>query len=162
MPTVTVNLPANGETAYVTKYNAAINAILSVLNGGVASDNLADAAVIAAKLADNAVTNTKIAANAVDTTKMNIPKQTGAGGTAGSYFQIGSFLVCFGETSVANAGTAITFPKAFSATPTVVCTTRDTNNQTGWASAVSATGATLKQIYTTTSLPVNWVAIGPA
>lgn len=80
-------------------------------------------------------------------------------GTNGSYVQIGSLLICFGTDTVANAGTNVTFGKAFAARPVVVTTIYDMNNQTAWCAAATTTYATLKQIYTS-PLTVNWIAIG--
>lgn len=50
MPTVHPTLPADGDDAVVEPYNAAINLILSVLNGSLDADNLADNAVTLSKL----------------------------------------------------------------------------------------------------------------
>jgi microcystin-dependent protein len=50
MPTINPALPADGDTAVVAPYNAAIQAILAVLNGALDQDNLANGAVILSKL----------------------------------------------------------------------------------------------------------------
>lgn len=50
MPTINPALPNNGDTAVVEPYNAAIQAILGVLNGALDQDNLANGAVILSKL----------------------------------------------------------------------------------------------------------------
>jgi microcystin-dependent protein len=51
MPRINPTLPADGDTAVVEPYNAALVAILGVLNGAVDADNLADGAVTLAKMA---------------------------------------------------------------------------------------------------------------
>lgn len=50
MPTINPDLPSNGEDAVVDVYNAFLQAVLAVLNGGIDEDNLADNAVILSKL----------------------------------------------------------------------------------------------------------------
>lgn len=50
MPRINPTLPADGDTAVVEPYNAAITAILGVLNGAVDADNLAAGAVTLAAL----------------------------------------------------------------------------------------------------------------
>lgn len=51
MPTINPDLPSNGEDAVVDVYNAALQAVFAVLNGGVDEDNLAAGSVILSKLA---------------------------------------------------------------------------------------------------------------
>lgn len=78
------------------------------------------------------------------------------------YIVIGNILICAGQNNVANAGTTVTFPKAFSGVPMGVATIRDSNNQTAWITNITATTITMKQLYTSSSLAVGWIAIGPA
>lgn len=50
MPTINPDLPSNGDSAVVDVYNAAIQAILAILNGALDQDNIADGAVVLSKL----------------------------------------------------------------------------------------------------------------
>lgn len=50
MPTISLTLPNNGDDAVVDQYNAALQIIQSLLNGGLDDDNFADEAVILSKL----------------------------------------------------------------------------------------------------------------
>lgn len=73
---------------------------------------------------------------------------------------IGDVQIIAGANNAALSGTTVTFKKPFASAPAVTCTTRDTNNQTGWFSAVTSTNVTLKQAYSSNNLLVNWIAIG--
>lgn len=73
---------------------------------------------------------------------------------------IGDLQIVAGTTTTANAGTAVTFKKPFDSAPSMVATIRDGNNQTAWITSISASGCTLKQLYTGGALPVGWIAIG--
>lgn len=79
-----------------------------------------------------------------------------------NYAIIGSLQYAWGNALVSNAGTTVTFPRAFSVTPTVLCTTQDPNEQTAWVTNQSTTAVTMKQRFTGNALNVCWVAIGPA
>ena len=59
--TFTDGLPANGDDAYVDKYNAAHNATRAVLNGQIDQNNLADNGVTTIKINDESVTTDKLA-----------------------------------------------------------------------------------------------------
>lgn len=50
MPTIALTLPNNGDDAVVDQYNAALQIIQSLLNGGLDDDNISDEAVILSKL----------------------------------------------------------------------------------------------------------------
>lgn len=65
MPIISVTLPSDDTTADVADYNGPITTILSTLNGGLDSDNLANSAVTTSKINDNAVTNAKMADDSV-------------------------------------------------------------------------------------------------
>lgn len=67
---VNPTLPANGDSAYVDAYNAAFNALTTVINGNIDQDNLAANSVITTKILDAAVASAKIAAAAVTTDKI--------------------------------------------------------------------------------------------
>ena len=79
---------------------------------------------------------------------------------SGKSFQIGELLINCGYTQVATTGTVVTFAVPFTEVYSVVCTTADINNQTGWVSGSNTTAATLNQVYATTPLWVSWIAIG--
>lgn len=83
-------------------------------------------------------------------------------GNNGYWTIIGGVQYCWGLDAIANSPTTITFGRAFSATPTIICTVQDTNNQTAWVYSSSSTGAQLRQLYTGNPLNVHWIAIGPA
>ena len=53
MPTISLTLPNNGDDAVVDQYNAALQIIQSLLNGGLDDDNFADEAVILSKLSES-------------------------------------------------------------------------------------------------------------
>ena len=99
-----------------------------------------------------------IGSGAVSNSKLSLDTKN----TNNFYVQIGNILICAGQNSVANAGTTVTFPKAFSGVPMGVATIRDANNQTAWITNITATQITMKQLYTTSALAVGWIAIGPA
>lgn len=94
-------------------------------------------------------------------TKVNSSTQVEAPASS-NYAIIGGLQYCWGVHTIANAGTDITFPRAFSAVPAVVCTTRDTNEQSAWVHSRTATYVRLRQKYAANPLWVNWIAIGPA
>lgn len=62
MPTINPALPADGDDAIVEPYNVAILAILSLINGGLDTDNFAS--VPGGKLVDGSVTEVKMANDA--------------------------------------------------------------------------------------------------
>ena len=51
MPTINPTLPSDGDDAVVGPYNAAIQAILAVINGSIDEDNIAAGSIILSKLA---------------------------------------------------------------------------------------------------------------
>lgn len=72
MATISVSLPADGDTIDVADYNTPVTTIVNAINGNLDNDNIAAAAAIAGtKLADNAVTNAKVADDAITTAKIN-------------------------------------------------------------------------------------------
>lgn len=93
--------------------------------------------------------------------QMNVPIQT-TSGKSGQYAIIGGMQYVWGFNDIAPSGTTLTFARAFSSTPAVICTTEDPNEQTAWVLARSTTTVTLKQKYPGANLGVNWIAIGPA
>lgn len=93
--------------------------------------------------------------------KIDSVKQMDVTGT-NNYAIVGGLQYAWGNALVANSGTTVTFPRAFSVTPAVICTTQDTNEQTAWVTARSTTAVTMKQRYTGNPLNVCWVAIGLA
>lgn len=95
------------------------------------------------------------------TNQLNVPIQSTAG-KSGNFAIIGGIQYVWGFDAVNSGGTTLTFARAFSAVPAVMCTTQDPNEQTAWVSARSTTAVTLKQKYTGANLGVNWIAIGPA
>ena len=97
----------------------------------------------------------------VNSDQMNIVPAT-VSGKSGQYAIVGEMQYCGGFNNVSSGGTTLTFARAFSATPVVMCTTQDPNEQTAWVSARTATTVTLKQKYTGSNLGVNWIAIGTA
>jgi hypothetical protein len=60
MATISVSLPADGETIDAADYNTPINTIVNVINGNLDSDNLAANAVGTSEIADITVTNEKL------------------------------------------------------------------------------------------------------
>lgn len=93
--------------------------------------------------------------------KINSSTQVATAGSS-NYTIIGGFQYCWGFNNVANGGTDITFPRAFSAVPAVVCTTQDPNEQSAWVHSRTTTYVRLRQKYTGANLGVSWIAIGPA
>lgn len=93
--------------------------------------------------------------------QLNVPIQT-TSGKNGYYAIIGNMQYAWGVDNVLNSGTTLTFARAFSSVPVVICTTQDPNEQTAWVYGRTASAITLKQKYTGNALPVNWLAIGPA
>ena len=70
MPIISVTLPSDDTTADVADYNVPITTILSVLNGGLDGDNIADSAITTPKINNGAVTESKLADTAVTELKM--------------------------------------------------------------------------------------------
>ena len=92
---------------------------------------------------------------------INVPVQT-TGGKSGYYAIIGNMQYVWGFDNILNSGTTLTFARAFSSVPVVICTTQDPNEQTAWVTTRTTTTVTMKQKYTGNALGVNWIAIGPA
>jgi len=71
MATISVSLPADGDTIDVADYNTPVTTIVNAINGNLDNDNIAAAAAIAGtKLADSAITTVKIADEAVTPAKL--------------------------------------------------------------------------------------------
>ena len=75
---INLDLPANGETAYVDKYNAALTALATAFNGGIDQNNIADNSITTTKLLDSAVIASKVATDAVETAKIKAKAVTAA------------------------------------------------------------------------------------
>lgn len=83
MPTINPDLPSNGDDATVDVYNAAIQAVLAVINGAIDEDNLADGGVLLAKLS-----------SAVQASLIPVGTVLAYGGSAAPT----GFLLCFGQS----------------------------------------------------------------
>jgi len=75
---------------------------------------------------------------------------------------LGGILIQWGENPATSTGSGITFPIAFSQAPKVMVNLNDPGAQDARAYGISTTGATLRQSYASSSLGVQWLAIGPA
>lgn len=152
-----VNVPAinNNDDATPDLFNSRFAEIVNVLNGNIDASNIKDGTVIYAKLA--------LSDGDIPIAKIGLTPGTSSGATRdqGS-IKIGTYLVQWGESDIANAGTTVTFTQAYATNPTVVLTIKDPNPQYPWLTAKSTTTFTAKQPFASSSLPVQWVAFGKA
>jgi len=136
-------------------FNSRFADIVNVLNGNIDASNIQD----------NSVTYSKMALDDADIpiAKLDLTPGTSSGATRdqGS-IKIGTFLLQWGESDIANSGTTVTFTQAYATNPTVILTIKDPNSQQPWLTAKSTTTFTAKQPFVTTPLSVEWVAIGKA
>ena len=139
----------DGTPATANKFNQLFAKIIDTINGKLSSENLASDAVTAAKIASGAVTNEKLAL-------------TSAFANSGNAIRFGNFLLQWGVTSVANAGTTITFAQPFASAPTITVSIEDINPHIPWVVSKTATNAVLKQPYVAAPLTVSWIAVGAA
>lgn len=96
--------------------------------------------------------------------KLN-PNQISAALTAGSngsYTIMGGVQICTGVAYAGSGGTWINFPRAFSATPTVVLALQDPNQWGVWIRDCNASSVLMVCSYTAAPLAIDYMAIGPA
>ena len=128
----------------------------------ILATDIAAGAVGTSELADAAVTTVKIADGAVTDAKLNSASLVLKGEAAGDRVEYGRETFTNSGTAAADVTVTVTFATAFGAAPKAVVLGAETDLTTYISTAASTTGfsITVKSVPASTTVYVNWIAIG--
>lgn len=159
-----VDIDISGNVTYVEVANGATTGMTLTANSVRVAKVVTSGAAITSVTQTGAdpLGNSIRPAGAVNNAGIDFSSFPQAALASNGYIKIGAIMIAWGSVAASSTGTYQNFPVAFSQAPKIAINLNDPGSQDARAYNITGAGASFRQNYATTTLDVQYIAIGLA